>query len=212
MDKFQFIFLFLILNLHSISSIPSPIERNHNKSMTYDVLPIEQESTLSPIESNQNKSTTYDDDDDNFPIISEQDIPNSSSLAYDVSTDKKPTSFKEGLKRFGSKVTNGLFIAPAKFVKKSAIRAKNVFVRDTRIVWNMAKSLVGIRSSTCRYKFLCLFSSFFSLHTPDYFKSNMPTQVENYYIKITEAANRHEFLNALVTGYIGFDCEEFYGC
>jgi hypothetical protein len=38
----------------------------------------------------------------------------------------------------------------------------------------------------------------------------MPTQVENYYFRIMEAANRHEFLNALVTGYIGFDCNDFY--
>ena len=106
---------------------------------------------------------------------------------------------------------NNLIVKPAVYIKESAIRLAEIIKRDLHILFKMAQSLIGITSPTCRYKFLCLFSSFFSLHTPNFLKSNMPKLVENYYLKIMEAANRHEYLNALVTGYLGDQfCHENY--
>jgi len=123
----------------------------------------------------------------------------------------KPSgNFTTDVKNFFFVVNDGLIVKPALFIRDGFVRFGKLIKRDLRLLLKMIQAVISSYKQTCRYKFLCLFSSFFSLHTPDFVKKNMPTQVENYYIKIMEAANRHEFLNALVVGYIGFDCNDFY--
>lgn len=122
---------------------------------------------------------------------------------------KRPDYVRTALRKLFNRLT-GLSERPVSFLKESLISLKDVLVKEFRLISRMIRVLFGSRSPTCRHKFLCLFSSFFSLHTPEFVKTNMPITIENHYIQIMEAANRYESLNALVSGYAGFDCNEFY--
>jgi len=204
---------------------------NNNQTIIYDDRKNQtDERLLEPNVDNKINKTQYlhDDLDLDKPIVSllscdgdqcEEEVlhkPTSEltngTQSYEPNKElSKPTgNFTTDFKRLAKLIANGLIIKPATFVKDRLVRLGSIIKRDIRLLFKMTQAMFGFVSSTCRYKFLCLASSFFSLHTPDYVKANMPTAVENYYITIMEAANRHEFLNAIVTGYVGFDCNDFY--
>ena len=122
---------------------------------------------------------------------------------------KRPGFVRTVIRKVISRLT-ALSERPVAFLKETFISVREVAVRESRLIWRMLRVLYGSRSPTCRHKFLCMFSSYFALHTPEFVKTNMPTSIENYYIQIMEAANRYESLNALVSGYAGLDCNEIY--
>lgn len=140
------------------------------------------------------------------------DSPHNRTQAYQSNKElvKPMANFANGFKKVMNKLRTDLIVKPAYYVKERLVSLNNLIKRDLHLLFKMAQAIFGSVSSACRYKFLCLFSSFFSLHTPNFVKSSMPTRVENYFFNVIESANRNEFLNAIAIGYVGLDCNDIY--
>lgn len=181
--------------------------------------------------SNGTESADEDDDNDGKPIVSLVicDDNNENCEEEELDTEylnnktsdgteynepgktpvKRPNKLRTALKKL-LHLLKKVIERPTTYLYERIAWLGNIVVRDARLIAKMIRVLFGSRSTTCRHKFLCMFSSFISLHLPDFVKSNMPPTLENYYFMLLEGANKYEFLNALISGYVGFDCNEFY--
>ena len=122
---------------------------------------------------------------------------------------KRPSRVRLVFKKLLNCLKN-LIEKPVAFLNETVNWLKDLIVRDARLISRMIRTLFAARSQTCRHKFLCLFASFFSSHTPDFVKANISSAVEGYYFSFLDAANQYESLSALLYGFVGFDCNEFY--